>query len=846
RITQSIRDLCIFARQDVTRDPPFSRLDLVSCRNLLIYLDAAAQARVMQVFHYSLRPHGFLLLGPSESVGHAADLFELADKPHRLFTRRTGAPGATLAAPRGSAPHRGSRDSEIGDRMLGDADSPLREADRILLARYAPASLLVDDQLNVLQFRGETGPYLEQASGPPSTALHRIVRPELLAEVAPAIQEARETGNEVRREGLRLEDAREVAIQVIALQSLNSERGFLILFDDGSRRRNDRRARQSPAKVLTESEKDRRLAQLEREAVAIRDYLQATMEAHEAVKEELKSAHEEVLSANEEFQSTNEELETSKEELQSTNEELVTTNEELRNRNRELAALNEELRGARARSEMARHYAEAIVETVREPLVVLDTDLKILRANRAFYAEFDVSRDETENRFLYEVGNGQWNVPALRERLHSVITDRVPLANFDVTAVFPSIGRRLMSLNARRVAGDGERSDVILLAIDDITEQKAANDHLREINRRKDEFLAMLAHELRNPLAPISYAMQLLRRSEVEPAVARMYDMIERQTGRLKRLVDELLDVARISRGVIELKRQVVDLIDIAQAAGEACRPRLLERRHQLKLVLPDAPVLVDGDPVRLEQVVSNLLENAIKYTNPGGQIVLALAQQGRSACIRVRDNGIGLAPEMLDHVFDLFTQVDTSLSHAGGGLGLGLTVVRRVLELHGGGIEARSDGLGKGSEFIVTVPVITDAALLESATRRPPQRVDGGRRRRVLIVDDNEDAAESMALLAGAWGHQVAVAHDGPAALELAKTFHPQIAIVDIGLPGMDGYEVARRLRKENDPSALRLMAMTGYGRTQDREAAIAAGFAFHLVKPADVDQLQELLAGD
>src|SRR4029077_1199311 len=304
---------------------------------------------------------------------------------------------------------------------------------------------------NILQVRGKTGPYLELASGAPSLNLHRVARPELLVEIIPAVQEARESGAEARREGLSIDRLHDVRIEVLPLRRLNTERCYLILFDDGSRPASSRRALGAPTGALPESEKDKRLAQLEREVGAMRAYLQAAMEEHEAVEEELKSAHEEVLSANEEFQSTNEELETSKEELQSANEELTTTNDELRNRNRELAVLNAELekahRVAEASqvvaeqaslvSEQARRYAEAIIESVREPLLVLDAQLRILRANRAYYREFREDPASTEGRLLYELGNGQWNVAALREGLDAALTGRQPMSDCELT-----LGRR--------------------------------------------------------------------------------------------------------------------------------------------------------------------------------------------------------------------------------------------------------------------------------------------------------------------------------------------------------------------------------------------------------------------
>lgn len=850
-IAKSIRDLCIFARQDVTRDPPFSRLDLISCRNVLIYLDLSTQRRVMHIFHYALRPHAPLVLGPSETVGTATDLFDLTDTHLRLYTRKASQPGSTinLQIPGTGTRHR-LRDAATGDESdRVDEEGALREADRLLILRYAPASVLVDEALNILQFRGETGPYLEHASGPPSLNLHHVARPELLIEIMPAVQEARETGRETHRTGLSVNGLREVSIEVIPLRPSGTERCYLILFEDGSRRPDNRRMQQPPVAALSESEKDRRLAQLERESTATRDYLQSTLQEHEAIKEELKSAHEEVLSANEEYQSTNEELETAKEELQSANEELTTTNDELGSRNRELSALNGELDNARRISEHARAYAEVIVETVREPLLVLDGELKVLRANHAFYVDFETTPAAVEGHIIYDLGDGQWNTPLLREGLLGVLARNEPMDAHELSRSVAAVGERMLSLNARKIRGDGERAELILLAIEDVTVRHAASDILRNDARRKDEFLAMLAHELRTPLAPIAHAIHLLRLVDVDQPSAKLHSMIERQTQRLARLVDDLLDLARIRRGQIELKREIVDLGAIINHAVDASRLRFEQQKHQLAVTLPEQPLSIEGDPVRLEQVVLNLLENSAKYTAPGGQISLRLEHRGGEAIMSLRDNGIGLAPEMLENVFDLFTQVDGSLARSGGGLGVGLNLVRRVLDLHGGRIEAHSEGLGKGSEFVVHLPDnhqhLRPQQPQELQVTIPTSAITS-RVHRVLIVDDNEDSAESMMMLARSWGHEVVVANDGPVALTLALTFQPDIAMVDIGLPGMDGYEVARRLRKASPDRDLYLMALTGYGRADDVRLARSAGFDEHLIKPTNLDELRRMLASD
>ena len=482
RIAKSIRDLCIFARQDVTRDPPFSRLDLVSCRNLLIYFDARAQRHVMQVFHYSLKADGYLMLGPSESVGPASDLFELIDREHRLYSRKAGPGYAGERAHRELLPVvvRSARTDVEAEPMV-EQDVAQRETDRLLIMRYAPATLLVDEDLNVLQYRGETARFLEHASGAPSNNLQRVVRPELMVELSPALTEARASGLSVRREGLTLDDLVDVSFEVIPLKGAGSQGTTVIIFEDASRRPGGRRT--APAQPLSESEKDRRLGQLEREMSSTRDYLQATIEEQEAVKEELKSAHEEVLSANEEFQSTNEELETAKEELQSTNEELTTTNDELRNRNRELSGLNAEIDKARNNAQRARTYADNIVATVRDPLLVLNGDLKVLRANPAFYERFQMRRESTEGGPFASLVDGKWDIPDLLQHLKATLTASTDVTDYEIDYASPQGPRRLL-FNARKIVGDADREQMILLSVEDVTQNRAAIAAILESEER--------------------------------------------------------------------------------------------------------------------------------------------------------------------------------------------------------------------------------------------------------------------------------------------------------------------------------------------------------------------------
>ncbi len=370
-------------------------------------------------------------------------------------------------------------------------------------------------------------------------------------------------------------------------------------------------------------------------------------------------------------------------------------------------------------------------------------------------------------------------------------------------------------------------------------------EQLAVADRRKDEFLATLAHELRNPLAPLRNALHLLRLAgNNETVLAQVRDMMDRQLHHLVRLVDDLLDVSRITRGKIELRRQRLDLADVVRGAVETSRPLIEAGRHDLSVRLPSERVEVDGDLTRLTQVLANLLNNSSKYTPEAGRIELSARREAGDAVVRVRDTGIGIPAEMLPHIFDLFAQVDRHIDRAQGGLGIGLTLVRSLVEMHGGTVQAHSDGPGQGSEFVVRLPLAPRDAP-PPAAETPAGRHGAGAapRRRVLVVDDNEDSARTLGMLLQFMGHEVRVVHDGAAALEVAPQFAPEIVLCDIGLPGMDGYQLARRLRELPALSGAVLVAQTGWGQEEDRRRSQEAGFSHHLVKPIDPDALNELL---
>jgi len=372
---------------------------------------------------------------------------------------------------------------------------------------------------------------------------------------------------------------------------------------------------------------------------------------------------------------------------------------------------------------------------------------------------------------------------------------------------------------------------------------RAHVEEREEANQRKDQFLATLAHELRNPLAPIRNGLYVLERATDvgNPVIRSVSDMMSRQVDYLVRLVDDLMEVSRITRGKIDLRKSNTDLQSIISRALETSRPLVQSARHELVVSMPSEPLPLLADPVRLAQVFSNLLQNAAKYTDPGGRIRVAVERESAAAVVRVMDNGIGISPTALSRIFEMFVQADPHDSRAQTGLGIGLTLARSLVELHDGSITATSAGPGAGSTFVVRLPLTLDAGAREGRPRSEPLRIEGSSR--ILVVDDNRDAAESLSKLLGMLGAEVRVAHDGPSALELCAAFTPTLVFLDIGMPGMDGHEVAHRIRAQFDARSLMLVALTGRSQERDRRLSASAGFDHHLIKPADIDTIERII---
>ncbi|MFL6617365.1 MAG: PAS domain-containing protein [Povalibacter sp.] len=486
-----------------------------------------------------------------------------------------------------------------------------------------------------------------------------------------------------------------------------------------------------------------------------------------------------------------------------------------------------------------------ITDTAPVYIAHCDTQSRLKFVNRAYADRLGLTPEECVGKLIAEV-IGPRGYEQIRGYIDQVLGG-IP-ADFEVTIPYPQLGDRYMHCSYAPQFDTNGSVIAFVAAITDITDRRRvedalrdSEDKLRQADRRKDEFLAMLAHELRNPLAPIANAIHLLNREQPNDAVHRQARaIIERQTGRLARLVDDLLEVSRINTGRIQLHMERLAISGIVERAIETARPVIEQHRHALRTTLPRDPVWVHADATRMEQVVVNLLNNAAKYTQDGGRIEIAVHVEDSKAVLRVTDNGSGIDAEILPRVFDLFTQAERTLDRSRGGLGIGLSLVQRLVNMHGGEVSAKSEP-GLGSEFTVRLPII-DAQSNEAAPVNMI-RDEASTSIRVLIVDDNVDAAQSLAMVLEVEGHAVTVAHAGGAALQKVRECQPQVMLLDIGLPEIDGYEVARRIR--SDPTIVQpiLIAMTGYGQQSDKDMSRAAGFDHHLVKPADIADIEAIL---
>ena len=710
-----------------------------------------------------------------------------------------------------------------------------KEAERLLLARYAPPSVVINRDFDILQFRGDTGPYLAPAQGRASLNLLKMLREGLLVAVRGAVHRAQREHVTVREDGLRARAEsgyRDVNLVVMPIGTAEAG-ALLVLFEQPPlsaelrARQADAAARAAAATPAPVESAEQEILRLKQELAANRDYLQAVIEQQEAANEELQSANEEVQSANEELQSINEELETSKEEIQSSNEELATVNDELQNRNLELSESNNDLINLLASVQMA--------------IVMVGADLRIRR--------FTPAAEKLLNLIPTDLGRPVGDIKLNIEvpEFEALLTEVIDSMAAHEREVQDRRGR-WFSLRVRPYRTLENRIDGAVVMLIDVDSLKRAEQTLRESERSKDEFLSMLSHELRNPLAALRSAAEILDHDAASAADReRALAVLQRQTRNMVRMVDDLLDLSRISHGRMQLQLESTDVAAAIRHAVAATEHERQPQGQRLELELPEAPVLVQADPMRLEQALVNLLGNASRFTPAGGRIWVTLESEAPAAAIaageavvRLRDDGQGFPAADLGQVSEPFTQ-HGGLAPAHDGLGVGLALAQRLVHLHGGSIETSSGGRERGSQLQVRLPLAFTLAARQPAADPELPAVPPCR---VLLVEDNADAAELCAVLLRGQGHSVRVVHRGLQAHAAAREFCPDAVLLDLALPDLDGYEVARQLRADPTLARVALIAVSGLGSERERQRARAAGIEEHLLKPASGAALQAALA--
>jgi two-component system CheB/CheR fusion protein len=935
QISAELRKMVVFAQHNVLKDAPFTRLDLVSCRNLLIYFQPAAQKRVLSLFHFALKSGGVLFLGPSETTGEVSDEFEAIDTRWRIYRKRRDVRIVPDLRPLSGSPSRG-----VTSISTATTDPHLTTTYDALLDEYMPPALLVNDRGQLVQSFSGASKYLKLRDGRVSTDVLEIVDPEMRTALTGAIPRAFKELAVVTYKGLRVSPPDGERVVNVTVRPVRNRLGgvshcLVVVEEVGS------------APVPRESPREIDFGQASREQiVALEEELRHTRENLQAMIEEMVTSNEELQATNQELTAANEELQSTNEELHSVNEELYTVNGEYQKKIAELTQLSADMDNLLVstgvhtifldRNLCLRKFTPKIAETfnllpqdigrridhftytIDHPGLIDDLQavlvnptpierqvrdrrgnwflLRVLPYRSGLAIDgvvltlidlSEVKRAENESRRKDEQLSGilrhspNWIFIRDLSGRYLMADDsfqravgRDPVGR-TTEELFPPEVARLLTRGDDRVIKHGEedQAEITIPLSDglhtflatkfpirdetgqivwvgsimtDVTVIRQAERVAREAVAQRDRFLAILSHELRNPLAATLNAYEMLSRIPPDNAdAAHWLGVIGRRARHMARLVDDLLDVARFTQNKIEIRRIPLDLKATAAEVLEEIQPWLKDARIELTCDIPDQPLWVHGDPDRLQQVQVNLLRNALKFTPPGGKVWYVLGREGENVVIRVRDTGVGLSADMLSKIFEPFVQADDTLNRSGGGIGVGLTLVRSIVELHGGTIEARSDGPGTGAEFVVRLPLGSGTAgpANETPSAQKSLTPPDGKSLRILVVEDDADIRNSLVALLTLEGHTTRAVEDGPSAISALDTARFDVALLDVGLPGMSGYELARIVNARPDRPR-RLIALTGYGRREDLAAAREAGFDAHITKPFSADELLERIS--
>jgi two-component system CheB/CheR fusion protein len=983
RVQKYIRELVMFAPHNVITDPPFSRLDLVACRNLLIYLNRDAQTRVLDLMHFALRQNGYLFLGSSESVDDASDAFQTIHKAHRLYRSQPRSRPSSVS--HGFVPTTTARTemaplTEIASFRRVTAYDKLHQA---MLEHYAPPSVVTNDQWDIVHVSSTAGEFLRIPAGEPSLNLLSAVRADLRLDLRAALYHARETGETVnaRRVTLTDGDATSTLDRVVhpVRDTASSRTFYLVIFGatPGAERMPARKANERDEPYLT---------QLENELQATKDQLRTSIEQYETQNEELKASNEELQAINEELRSATEELETSKEELQSINEELTTVNQELKNKIDETTSVNNDLQNFISSTDIAVVFVDRGLRLARftppakDIFNLIPTDIgrplqdvthrledarleedihEVLQTLRPLEREvrtragtwyilrilpYRTTEDRIEGAILtlVEISARKGFEEQLRraEQRRRAVVEAIrdyAIITLDKTGVISGwnrgaeqifgyadseiVGRPadVLFTSEDREAGvpqseiqaaiengaasderwhvrkdgsrfyasgmmskldDGELFGFVKIARDETERQQATidreerfrraeadRDALESIAKLKDHFLATLSHELRNPLNLIMMQSEVLRRADAlrgEPKLRHAADVIHQMVDTQARLIDDLLDMSRLRMGKMTIERQLLPLPFVVGDSIGALQRDVALKNVTLNIELASEPLIVQADPVRIKQIAWNLISNAVKFTPPFGRITVRVSREGDEARLDVEDSGEGIDPQTLPHIFEMFRQGESPATRSQGGIGIGLALVKQLVDLQGGRVEAVSEGRGKGARFTVWLPLyvtsgrapqpeaapeVTDQPLVPgviTSVVAPPldidapiatnKRLDGIR---VLLAEDEISTAEALRELLEMEGALVAVALRATEAVALAQARDFDVLITDIAMPDMDGHALLRTIRSSERNADIPAIACTGFGSPIDIARAQKSGFAAHLTKPIGIEEV-------
>lgn len=953
KVSQDLRNMVVFAPHNLIKDAPFTRLDLISCRNLLIYLQPLAQKKALSLFHFALKTGGALLLGPSETTGELADEFDVLNANWRIYRKRRdirlppdlrlpagGAAGVVAASQRAEGLGRTSFPIRAVEAPALTAERELVGLYDALLTGFMPASLVINESQQLVHAFGNVNELLRVPVGRASNSALDLLPTDLRTVVVGAMQQVSKKGEPVTYNRISVDTSAgsmDVRVSVRPITHRSSNATYTLIILERTHGHGAATPVDSPRISIDDVSRER-IDALETELRHTRESLQATIEELESSNEELQATNEELVASNEELQSTNEEL-------HSVNEELYTVNAEYQKKISELTELT--------------HDMDNLLNSTDVHTLFLDGDLCIRKFTPQMGAAFNLIPSDIGRR----IEGFAHNIPSenLMEKLADVIstgtrveeeiqttaqhhfllrilpyrgeTNRsgvvltlvdvtesreaetrfrgtfenaaVGIAHVELDGRFARVNQRLCdilgfgrddllrrtlasitfgddqaeelaqfaalkrgdidryNLEERLQRNDGsfvwvsltvslERDDrgmplYAICVVQDISTRKQFETQLSEAVTQRDRFLAMLSHELRNPLSAIVNAAALLERMPSgSDKTEKPRRVIRRQSDRVAALLDDLLDVARVTQGKIVLERTTCNLNEIVAESVETLRTLIDAHGHTVEMHVCEQPLWIDADSTRVLQSIENLLTNAAKYTPAHGRITVTTEIEGSEAkakkwaVVHISDSGCGMSPELLRRVFDLFIQSDHTLDRSEGGMGVGLTLAKSLVELHGGTIEARSDGVGQGSEFIVRLPMVS-APTPKAGPAKPT--APAASPRRLLLIEDNEDAREMLRSLLELDGYLVTTAADGEEGLARLQQGEADVALIDIGLPKLDGYEVARRFHSEQSRPKTRLIALTGYGQEVDVRRAAEAGFDEHLVKPVDVQELGRVL---